>query len=111
MNLFDGMQQAAFAVVARTMGYDATWLPSAGGEQQQARVLYKQPTRAEELGDWEYNPRLYLMEYWIEDFPGLKEAADDKETEVVVINGQSHYVRAVYADWDGKNMRAILELS
>lgn len=110
-NLFDHMQADTFRVVTKTFGYPATWQPANGQPQKTAQVTYKAPSAPEELGTFEYNPNTYISEYWHTDFEGLKTAVDLGQTvERLIIDGVPHIVRAVYADRDGKNMRAVLEL-
>ena len=108
-NLFDNIQKAAFGTVADTFGYDAVWVPSDLSGSQTARVLLKEPTKQEELGDVDYSPYTYIAEYHSPNFEGLKELVDNNETEKLTINNIEYYVRKVDALWDGKTFRAILQ--
>ena len=110
MNLFDGMQKAMFSTVTNTFGYDAAWLPSAGGSAKRARVLLKEPTKEHELAGMTYTPTTYVVEWWGEDWEGLKESIDYGNSEQVEVNGKTYDVRAVTLLYDGKNNRAVLEL-
>lgn len=110
MNLFDGMQKAMFSTVTNTFGYDATWLPSAGGLTKSTKVLLKEPTKEHELAGITYTPTTYIIEWWGEDWEGLKESIDYGNPEHVEVNGKTYDVRAVTLLYDGKNNRAVLEL-
>lgn len=113
MNLFDNLQITLFNTVTGTMGYTATWLPTAGGEQQTATVLYKGPTEKEKLAGVEFDPEGLKMEYQFGDFVGLKEAAGRTNREKVQIYGVAGttlecYVTNVNELWDGKTFEATL---
>jgi hypothetical protein len=109
-NLFDGLQAATFDTVTAIMGYSAVWQPSDGTPAQTARVLFKNPTEHQKIGDQEYDPYRYTMEYKMGVFPGLKQSVDANHTEEVTIGGTGYYVRQVHARFDGKTMTATLEL-
>lgn len=113
MNAFDAYQEAAFDVVSNTMGYDASWTPSAGGPTQTCKALLKNPTEAQAFQPVghelpEYNPHHWMMEYRQGNFEGLKVAVDSNEVEEVTVNGQTFNVSAVYTKFDGKTYYAIL---
>jgi hypothetical protein len=117
-NLFDGVQKTAFNVVTNTMGYDGSWTPSVGGATQTARVLFKNPDEAWGIGnsdtakdEMEFYPGDCKMEYYTDDFTGLKTAVDDNKIETVVIDSVSYKVRSVRASWDGKTMIAVMKKS
>lgn len=110
MNLFDGMQKAMFSTVTNTFGYSATWLPSTGGLTKSAKVLLNEPTKEHELAGITYTPTTYIVEWWGEDWEGLKESIDYGNSEQVEVNGKTYDVRAVTLLYDGKNNRAVLEL-
>ena len=55
-NLFDAKKKAAYAIVAETMGYDATWTPQGDTVQQTARVLFNDPTKTAKIKNIEYSP-------------------------------------------------------
>ncbi len=108
-NLFDDLQDGAFDIVTNTMGYDATWTPSEGGDEQTARVLINNPTESKKMSIAEYDPYRWDMEYKKSDFLGLKDAVDKNNVEIVTINGADYYIRQVIAKWDGKTMVAAME--
>lgn len=116
-NIFDTMQDAAFDVVTSTMGYDATWTPSAGGPQQTARVLLKKPTekRSYENETIDFEPNAYMVEYKEGDFPTLKSIVDAiaeaTSAEVMNVNGIDYYVKSLPQKWDGKTNVAKLILA
>jgi hypothetical protein len=109
-NLFDDAQNIAFDIVTKTMGYAATWTPSTGGSQQNANVLFKNPTAKYALdGQAEYNPNRYIMEYKMGDLNGLVTNVNQSIVETVNVNAVDYYVRDVTAKYDGKTLIAILE--
>jgi hypothetical protein len=114
VNLFDRLQATAFDVVTATIGYDASWSPSIGGTTQQGKVLLKNPTEAKGyLGNQDYNlpefdPNHWIIEYRSGIFNGLKESADNRNTEYVTVNGQQFFVKSVSSKYDGKNLIAAL---
>jgi hypothetical protein len=63
MAAFDNLQDNLFKQVKTTMGYAATWAPSAGGDVQTAIVLYNGPTEKEKLFSADYDPDKLKMEY------------------------------------------------
>lgn len=109
-NIFDGLQDTTFDVVTTTMGYDATWSPSAGGPTKTGRVLFNNPTESKKISEVEYDPYAYRMEYKKGVFNGLKQSADSNGTEIVTIKGQQYYVRQVAAKHDGNTLIAVLEI-
>lgn len=111
-NPFDGLKRRIFDVVARTMGYNATWVPANGSQPggYTVRVLFNNPTDKKNLAGVEYDPFNWKMEYRFDNFPGLKQAADTMTTaEVVTIEGRQYYIRSVNAKWDGQTYIATLE--
>lgn len=110
MNLFDGMQKTAFAVVATTMGYQAVWTTSAGGLQQTATVLFKDASQTAKLLEIEYDPQRAMIEYFDTDLTGLKAAVDAKTDEFIFVNGVQYGINEIRAKWDGKTMHAHLQL-
>jgi hypothetical protein len=109
-NPFDGYLQNAFDVTTNVMGYDAIWTPSLGGEQQTARAHYREPNEKDMIANGvQYLPFVFIMEYKVGVFVGLQESVRNGNTEIVVINGASHYVRSVAKIVDGQTFEAQLE--
>jgi hypothetical protein len=110
-NPFDSLQGAMFNTVTGTMGYDATWLPSSGGEQQMAKVLYNGPTEKEKLFDANYDPDKRMLEYKDGSFPGLFELVrtNDILEEITIVDIGTFYVKSVKKKWDGKTYEAQIE--
>lgn len=112
---FDSIQNRMVTKVQNLYGYPAVWIPSDGEPPgYTAQILFKDPTTDKDLsGVNEYNPLHILMEYKLNEFPGLREAANDNQNEVVVIDEQNglrqYYVRQVNQKYDGKTFIAILE--
>lgn len=100
-NIFDGLKQSAFDIVARSMGYDCFW------GQLSEKVLLNRPTEQEQLaGNISYDPRMSVMEYRAGQFPGLFESVREHNTEYVTVNGISYVVRDIQAAFDGDTYRA-----
>lgn len=109
MNLFDKLQDTAFNVVTNTMGYTATWIPTAGGAEKVATVLFNGPSDKEKLADASYSPEKIWMEYKAGDFDGLKESADDSNFETITISGIGVFViKSIDQKYDGKTFVAYL---
>lgn len=113
MTFFDDIQNTAFDIVTNTFGYAATWLPSDGGPEQTATVLYKDATDKHELSNVDYIVERYVMEYKEGDFTGLKEAIarGDNENVTISINEEvtlSFLVRRIESKYDGKTIIAML---
>lgn len=114
MNLFDGLRDQAVAVVARTMGYTATWNPSNNSGQQTAEVLYSDATEEfEKLGEEvNYKPFEYRIEYSYLKLVGLKDSVDQAITETISIalpsGTKRFYVEQVIKKADGCTLVAYL---
>lgn len=114
-NVFDGMKLRAWDTVARTMGYDAVWIPAAGApidfpDGYLVRILFNNPTEKKTLAGIDYDPVNWKMEYRLDQLPGLKQAADAAATaEVITIDGNDYLVRKVDQKFDGQVYIAILE--
>jgi len=103
-NVFDGLRETAFKVVATTMGFNATW------DGNTYRVLFREPSEEEQLGQVKYNPSVVHIEYQEGDFPGLSELVSDGDyTQEVTIKAVTYYVRDVNQKVDGRNYEARLE--
>jgi hypothetical protein len=111
MNAFDSLQGAMMDTVANVMGYDVTWLPSTGGEQQLAIVLYNGPTEKEKLFDANYDPDKRMLEYKDGSFPGLFELVRTNNSleEITIVGIGTFYVKSVKKKWDGKTYEAQIE--
>ncbi|MBV7529031.1 hypothetical protein [Chitinophaga sp. sic0106] len=109
MNLFDNLQQHTQAVVTQVMGYDASWTPLIGGGPFTARVLMNKPTQEQEVGDQKITSERIGMEYFAGDFPGLYESLEDREPEVIIINGISYLASIGEKKFDGKTIKLYLE--
>ena len=103
-NLFDNIQATAYGVVTNTMGYDATWTPSAGGAQQTARVLLNKPTQKDNISDQEYDALSAKVEYKLNDFEGLYESVRTGNNETVTINTIAYAVYRAELKHDGKTI-------
>jgi len=114
MSLFDSIAKTTFSIVEQIMGDVAIWVPSLGGEQQTAKVLYNNPESKQTLGDvdkYEYSPYNYWFEYYEGQFPGLKSSIDSGNIEIVTINNIQLNIREVTTKYDGKNYVAFGELA
>ena len=114
LNFFDSIQKTAFEIVTNTFGYPATWTPSNSETELSAKVLYKDATEKQGLGDIDFNDCRYLMEYKAGDFPGLVEMVqnvDNTETvkiETTVGTVLEFFVKNIETKYDGKTIIAFL---
>lgn len=111
MNAFDSLQGAMMDTVTNVMGYEATWLPSTGGEMQSAKVLYNGPTEKEKLFDANFSPDKRMLEYFPGDFAELFELwrKNNSVEEITIVDIGTFYVKSVKKKWDGKTYEAQLE--
>lgn len=105
---FDRLADTVFKTTTDVFGYDATWLPSNGGEIMNARVHLKEPNNEFELAGFEFNPRTHIMEWRKGDFSGL-ESNSATGNESVTVNGSVYHVLHVKAVADGKTFQAVME--
>ena len=96
------MQHGAHAIVAKAMGYDATW------NDVTARVLFNDPSSKYQLAGIEFEPAGWSMEYQNGDFPGLYELVHGGEVPQVTIDTTAYYIRSIRKDFDGKTYKAQL---
>ena len=109
MNLFDGVQSAAQAVVTNTMGYDASWTPSGGGGPYTARVLFNKPTQKEDIDDDNYLAIRPRIEFFEGQFPGLLESVRRNNNESVVVNAITYVAYKGEKKFDGKTIVIYLD--
>lgn len=83
MAFFDNIADACFSVIGDIFGDIATWQPSAGGDIQTAKVLYKDATQEQDISNNDFVSERYTLEYSINDFVGLKQSVDNSGTEKV----------------------------
>lgn len=107
-NLFDQAQEITFDIVANTMGYNAVWVPSNGGPSVDGRVLFSDPNQKQQVGNINYLPANYSMEYKAGTFDGLKAGVDNNAIEVVEVCNLRFNVSQVSAKFDGKTFVALL---
>lgn len=109
---FDSFETNAYGIVAQTMGYDAVWSPYSNvSTEHTARVLFRSPSKAEEVAGIAYAPTNYIMEFYDGSFPGLHDAVNNGgEAERVVINGVEYYCRASRKHFDGRTYCVTLEV-
>lgn len=100
-NPFERLAARTFATVGRIMGDEATWEPSAGGGPYTTRVLYKDPTNPERIGEAGTGPKEAAFEYFPSDLPGLFESVRAGNAETVTVRGQDLLIVAVEALHDG----------
>lgn len=107
---FDALSRTVFNTTVNVMGYTATWTPAGGGETYTAKVHFNNPTEMVQRVGIEYNPDAWQMEYYLDDFPGLKDLADGRGSlEVVTVADQEWYVKTVIKKYDGKTYIAELK--
>lgn len=112
-NLFDSLQDNAFDAAANTMGYPATWQPTAGGAAKTATVLYNDNTEKYQLSNMDFKPERWSMQYRYPLLQGLKESTDENTDETVTIalpaGNVQFLVRRVETEFDGKTFIAYLQ--
>ncbi len=107
-NLFDHLQDTAFNLVTKTMGYAASWTDGQALTQN-ANVLLNDPTKTATILDQPFNPKMHLMEYKQGDFKGLFELVNSGKEHIVTINGMNYGVLDVNSKFDGKTYVATLQ--
>jgi len=116
-NIFDKLQENLHNAVNNTFGYMVSWTPSEGGPAKVAKCLYKEPTEKYKLGEIDYSPNLFQIEYKQGDLDGLYEAAKAGEMEEVIVykigedvsTGTRYALMKPGATWDGKTYKIIIE--
>jgi hypothetical protein len=107
--LFDNLKSVTHHAVTTVMGVTAYYTPSGSSIQQSARVLYNDPTTVEKLGEIEYSPNNFFVEYLAPSFPELKGKVDSGANEFITVKGAEYYVQKVKKMFDGDTFIAILE--
>ncbi len=110
MSLFDAIQSNLHNAVNNTFGVTAAWNPSNGGDEKTAIVLFKDASETARMLGIEYDPQRPMIEYKIGDLTGLKESVNDKNDEILTINGIEYGVNDVKAKHDGKTFFADLQV-
>jgi hypothetical protein len=116
-NLFDRKQKTLHRLINRHYGYMVSWTPADGGAVQLAKCLFQDPTKAYKLGEVEFSPDLFSIEYEYEDLPGLYESsmAGERERLKIYKIGEDLSTAVTYAVmkplsiWDGKTRYLVIE--
>lgn len=107
---FDGLQKAVFDATSNLFGYSASWTPANGGDLLTAKVHFKNPTEEVRLAGVQWSADEWTMEYFEEDFTGLKSAVDKRNSkEKVTIGDSDFWVRKIEKNFDGKTYVASLQ--
>lgn len=112
MNLFDGLQDKAFDVTTKVMGYDASWTPVGGGSTQTASVHLRFPTELEIINGRDgmsFSPVTYIIEWRSPFFPGLFDSVRSGVEETLTVNGETYRTRASFAYHDGRTLRVYVD--
>jgi hypothetical protein len=109
---FDALEKSMMDVVTTQFGYSASWTPSAGGDQQTGMVLFKSPTKKQQVQVADFTGDIYYqMEYRKGVFDGLVAAVQNSHnTEVVTIDSVNYNCRFVKQKYDGDTIVVTLEL-
>lgn len=111
-NLFDGLRDTTFDVVANTMGkIEVSWTPSSGGPVQTTNMPFNDPDSKRMLGDIEYMPGNTIVEWRKPFMAGLKESVDANNSEYLQIGNVNYYVRFVKTVSDGNTYVAVLDVN
>lgn len=108
-NLFDGFRDAAYNMVLNTMGQTATWAPSNGSPPQTAVVLFNQPTAKDDFGNDDFNIVTTRCEFPYNVLPGLFEAVQAGNSELINIAGLDFYAFKADRKYDGQTIVLQLE--
>lgn len=106
MNLFDALQETAFATVTNTMGYDASWQPQGVQIVYTARVLFSDPTDdKDKVSDQSYTSSNPQVEYKDDDLPGLYDAVHaNNGGQTITVNGLNYTTLTAKKKYDGKTI-------
>lgn len=112
-NIFDSIKKTTHGVITKTFGYDAVWVSSVSGISYTARIGYRDPSEKEYLaGLDDFEPKEPYMDYFITDFPGLKESVDASNAEYVTIEGKGYFwIKSITAKSDGDTHLAKMQIS
>lgn len=106
-NIFNSYQQHLLSVCNTTFGTTVIWHCS-DGSMQQAQALYGEPSKKVQLGETEYLPPSYHIEYMNGLFVGLKENANSGMLEILEVSSTRYHVLQVHTKFDGKTLIAVL---
>jgi hypothetical protein len=117
MNIFDKMQDNLHKTINGVFGYMVLWNPQNGDPQQIAKCLYKSPTEIYKLGELQYSPSLFQIEYKAGDLPGLYESVRENTGEEVTIyaigaepeTGTTYVTMKAHSVFDGKTYKIIID--
>jgi hypothetical protein len=113
MSMFDGIQKAVVSTIQNIMGDTAVWIPLDWNKPiQTAKVLYNNSETNFQLGDtnkYDYSPYVHSIEYYIDQFTGLKQSVEEGNVEEIKINGSKYFVKEIKPKFDGKVLIAYLE--
>jgi hypothetical protein len=116
-NIFDKLQDNLFNTINNVFGYMVSWTPSNGDPAQLAKCLYKEPTEQYKLGEIDYSPNLFQIEYKNGDLPGLFETSRAGGMEQVKIykigsditTALTYAVLKPLSKWDGNTLKLLIE--
>jgi len=111
MSLFDGIQKTSYSVTQRVFGDVAVWIPLNQPEVY-GLVFFKNPNDPLILGEEKitYRPYNYSIEFFEDQFVGLKESVDNGVIEIVKVKGFDLNIREVIRKADGKTLIAYGEI-
>lgn len=108
-NIFDDLRDNCHDVTAVTMGKQASWAPSGGGDTKTCDVLFNDPDMIRQLGEIEYNPKNTVISWRKPFFDGLKDSVDAGTTEHIVVETVSYYVHTAKNIFDGNTTVAVVQ--
>jgi len=112
MSVFDDIQKIVFSTAAAVFGDEAIWIPSGSLIPQETLVLYNSPNDPVNIGNdkYQYRPYNYSIEFYIDQFIGLKLSVDSGHVEKVTVKGDKLIIKEVYTKHDGRTCIAYAEL-
>jgi hypothetical protein len=108
---FDSIRDAVFNLTQRTFGYELSWMSQDGEASWNGMVHFRHPASEYNIGGIEYNPMMFYIEYVDGQLPGLVErvnSRDQREFEVVTVDGRQFNVVSIDEVRDGDTIRATL---
>ena len=108
-SMFDLYQKTVFATAEAVFGTLAVWTSSLGGPAVEGKVLLNNPTEKMSVAGVDYDPTIWRIEFYPDQFPGLKDLVDTRATtEQMSIDGQDFYIAQIDTKFDGNTFIAIL---
>lgn len=100
---FDGLEKAVSKTIMTLMGYPSSWTPS-GGSTLEGRMGVKMKTPERETQAKNFNPKVWIIEFYKDVFPGLFESVRDGNIETVTVDGVDYSAFKTASKYDGDTL-------